>query len=60
MEPITFFPVVAFIAIPTVAYGGWALLTSITTGKIPLEDWQKNFFRAGHAHAGVLLVLTLV
>ena len=60
MEPTTFFPIVAFIAIPTVAYGGWALLTSITTGKIPLEDWQKTFFRAGHAHAGVLLVLTLV
>ena len=60
MEPTTFFPIVAFIAIPTVAYGGWALLTSITTGKIPLADWQKNFFRAGHAHAGVLLVLTLV
>jgi hypothetical protein len=25
-----------------------------------LADWQKGFFRAGHAHAGVLLVLTLV
>jgi hypothetical protein len=25
-----------------------------------LADWQKGFFRAGHAHAGVLLALTLV
>jgi hypothetical protein len=25
-----------------------------------LADWQTRFFRAGHTHAGVLLVLTLV
>jgi hypothetical protein len=31
-------------------------------GKIPageLADWQKCFFRAGHAHARVLLMLSL-
>lgn len=63
VEPTTLFPIVALLAIPTVAYGGWALLTLITGGKLPsgeLADWQKAFFRAGHAHAGVLLVLTLV
>jgi hypothetical protein len=63
VEPTTFFPIATLFAIPTVAYGGWALLTLITGGKIPageLADWQKTFFRAGHAHAGVLLVLTLV
>jgi hypothetical protein len=63
MEPTTILPIVAFLVIPTVEYGGWALLTSITGGKIAageLADWQKTFFRAGHAHAGVLLVLTLV
>jgi hypothetical protein len=37
----------------------WALLTFIT-GREGLADWQKGFFRAGHAHAGVLLVLSLV
>jgi hypothetical protein len=30
------------------------------SGRPGLSDWQKGFFRAGHAHAGVLLVLTLV
>jgi hypothetical protein len=45
-----------------VEYGGWALLTAYT-GRLPaseLADWQKQFWRAGHAHAGVLLVLSLV
>jgi hypothetical protein len=43
----------------SVEYGGWALLTYIS-GRAGLADWQKGFFRAGHAHAGVLLVLSLV
>jgi hypothetical protein len=42
-----------------VEYGGWALLTYIS-GRAGMADWQKGFFRAGHAHAGVLLVLSLV
>jgi hypothetical protein len=45
-----------------VEYGGWALLNAYT-GRLPvgeLADWQKQFWRAGHAHAGVLLVLSLV
>jgi hypothetical protein len=41
-----------------VEYGGSALLSFIT-GRQGLTDWQKGFFRAGHAHAGVLLVLAL-
>jgi hypothetical protein len=63
MEPTTILPIAVFLIIPTVEYGGWALLTIITGGRIPpgeLADWQKSFFRAGHAHAGVLLVLALV
>ena len=59
MEPTEILPIVAILAIVTVEYGGWALLTFIT-GREGLEDWQKQFFRAGHAHAGVLLVLSLV
>lgn len=43
----------------TVEYGGWALLTFIS-GREGLADSQKGFFRAGHAHGGVLLVLSLV
>jgi hypothetical protein len=39
--------------------GGWALLSFIS-GREGLADWQKAFFRGGHAHAGVLLLLSLV
>ena len=38
--------------------GGHALLR-ILTGRDQVEQWQYPFFRAGHAHAGVLLVLSL-
>jgi hypothetical protein len=59
MEPTNILPIVAVLSLVTVEYGGWALLTFIS-GREGLADWQKRFFRAGHAHAGVLLVLTLV
>jgi hypothetical protein len=42
-----------------VVYGGWALLTFVT-GREGLTAGQQRFFRDGHAHAGVLLVLSLV
>jgi len=59
LEPTTVLPIAAIFSLVTVEYGGWALLTFLT-GREGLSDWQKGFFRAGHAHAGVLLVLTLV
>jgi hypothetical protein len=59
MEPTNILPIVVVLSLVTVEYGGWALLTFIT-GRDGLADWQKSFFRAGHAHAGVLLVLSLV
>src|SRR6266480_2743264 len=59
MKPTSVLPIVAVLALVTVEYGGWALLTFIS-GREGLADWQKGFFRAGHAHAGVLLVLSLV
>jgi hypothetical protein len=59
VEPTNILPIVAVLSLVTVEYGGWALLTFIT-GREGLADWQKSFFRAGHAHAGVLLVLSLV
>ena len=37
----------------------WALL-GFLTGRGQLEELREQFFRAGHAHAGVLLVLSLV
>jgi hypothetical protein len=59
MEPTNVLPIVAILSLVTVEYGGWVLLSFIS-GKEGLAEWQKGYFRAGHAHAGVLLVLSLV
>jgi hypothetical protein len=55
------------LVIPTVMYGGIALLGILTKNSmglasesIALDDTQWALFRAGHAHAGVWLVLALV
>jgi hypothetical protein len=61
MEPTQLLPAVALISIVAVEYGGWALLNFLTSKRDDaLTDAQLQFFRAGHAHAGVLLVLSLV
>lgn len=39
--------------------GGWFLL-KVVTGKQSATPFQKAFYRAGHAHAGVLVTLGLV
>lgn len=39
--------------------GGWLLLR-IARGSVPATDFQRTFYRAGHAHAGVLVTLGLV
>ncbi len=39
--------------------GGW-FLTRVVAGKIAMTPFQKTFARAGHAHAGVLVTLSLV
>ena len=60
MEPTKFYPIVAVLSLVTVEYGGWALLSFVSARRGQLNDFQTQFFRAGHAHAGVLLVLSLV
>jgi hypothetical protein len=52
------FLAIALFALPTVAFGGFSLLR-LKVGR-RLNDFQSAYFRAGHAHAGVLLILTLV
>lgn len=42
-----------------VQFGGY-FLTRVVSGKEQLTDFQTGFARAGHAHAGVLIVLSLV
>jgi len=49
----------AWIALPTVMYGGYSLLQLINRGNV-LTPTQVNFFRAGHAHAGVLILMSLL
>lgn len=43
----------------TVTSGGW-FLTRVIRGGVPATDFQKAFYRAGHAHAGVLIILGLL
>lgn len=47
------------LALVTVESGGY-FLTRVSRGLAPANDLQRSFFRAGHAHAAVLLVLSLV
>ena len=59
MDPTKVLPIISLGSLVAVEYGGWALL-SFLAAREGLTDSQKQFFRAGHAHAGVLLVLSLV
>lgn len=55
--PVQIFSAIALIALPTVMFGGFSLLRLLTANR--LTEFQVAYFRAGHAHAGVLLVLML-
>jgi hypothetical protein len=59
MEPTRLLAILALVGLLGVEYGGWALLTFVT-GRDGLSVAQQRWFRAGHAHAGTLLVLSLV
>lgn len=50
---------ILFLALVTVETGGLYLLR-IVRGREDVTAFQEKFARAGHAHAGVLLVLALV
>ena len=50
---------ILFLALVTVETGGLYML-KIVSGRGGLTPFQEKFARAGHAHAGVLLVLALV
>ena len=50
---------VLFLALVTVESGG-LYLVRLVRGKEEVTPFQMSFARAGHAHAGVLLVLALV
>jgi len=53
---------IILIAVPTIQYGGYFLLTSLMNKSSGYMEnpLRQNFFRAGHAHAGVIVILSLV
>ncbi len=57
-DPVKVYTIIALLSLPTVMFGGYSLLRLFVAGK--LNEFQGQYFRAGHAHAGVLLVLALV
>jgi hypothetical protein len=56
---------IGLILIPTIVYGGLTVLHLVSNGVLGpggpknLSPSQINFYRAGHAHAGVLTLLAL-
>ena len=50
---------VLVLSLVTVETGGMYLLR-LTRGRQPTTEFQRSFARAGHAHAAVLLILSLV
>ncbi len=53
---------IILLTVPTIQYGGFFLL-QLRSGKysgLALTEFQKGMFRAGHAHAGVLVLLALI
>jgi hypothetical protein len=50
---------ILLLALVTIETGG-IYLTRVAQGAVPLTEFQKSFARAGHAHAGVLVILSLV
>src|SRR5215471_5592795 len=53
---------IILLTVPTIQYGGYFLLTLLMNKSSGYMDnpLRQNFFRAGHAHAGVIVILSLV
>ncbi|PPK98566.1 hypothetical protein CLV92_101262 [Kineococcus xinjiangensis] len=47
---------ILLLTLVAVAYGG-AFVLRVTRGSVPATDFQHRSFRAGHAHAGVFVIL---
>ncbi len=58
---------ITLLTVPAIMYGGATLLGIVTggtagvsAGSLALDETQRALWRAGHAHAGVWLILSLV
>jgi len=58
MDATRTFTTLSWISLATVMYGGYSLRHVMERGD-GLTPFQETYFRAGHAHAGVLLILSL-
>lgn len=58
MTDLSGWAIYAWIALPTVMYGGYALLRLLARDEA--SSFRRTWFRAGHAHAGVLLLALLL
>ena len=59
MNSLHIWATISWIALPIVMLGGFALLRRLVPGDI-WSPFQVTYFRAGHAHAGVLLLMSLL
>jgi len=59
MSPIRIFSIISWILLPTVMFGGYFLL-HLQVRNTVLTPFKETYFRAGHAHAGTLLLLSLL
>jgi len=50
---------ILLLTIVAVEFGGWYVL-QLVTGRQEATPFQKTFARAGHAHAGVLVIFALI
>jgi hypothetical protein len=48
------------LTVPTIQFGGYFLLTQMGKTKVIRTELQRSYYRAGHAHAGVLVLLALI
>lgn len=58
MRPTNPLAAIVLFSIVAVEFGGWTLLGFLTS-QDRLTPFEEQFFRAGHGHAGVLLILAL-
>ncbi|GAB3839795.1 hypothetical protein [Hymenobacter jeollabukensis] len=61
-QPARLLSGIALILVPTIAFGGHFLLQLLSGrhAQLGLNPLQKSLMRAGHAHAGVLVLLCLL
>jgi hypothetical protein len=51
---------ILLITVPTIEFGGIFLLRILSGKERQFTEFQRSMFRAGHAHAGVLVILAIV